>query len=124
MAEHIITVFATHTRPIPLTISDDEGHFANTHAGDAALTTDVLPGDTITWKFTGDIQSIDGIVYKNETNSVNLFSTQPAKNADGSWSGIIGENVPNLATEKYDIHYTLNGVKYIEDPKLKAHPST
>ncbi len=121
MAEHIITVSATHTRPIPLTISDDEGHSANTHAGDAALTTDVKQGDTVTWKFTGDIQSIDGIVYKNGANSVNLFSTQPAKNADGSWSGVIGASAPDLAIEKYDIHYTLNGVKYIEDPRIQSH---
>ena len=37
MATHVITVYATHSKPKPLTIRDDEGHFANTAEDDAKL---------------------------------------------------------------------------------------
>ncbi len=121
MATHVITVYATHAKPKPLTIRDDEGHFADTAEDDAKLTTLVKVGDTVKWVVSGDITEIISIEDKSLPN--NLFTGGFTKNADGSMQAVVAPNAASVVLEKYNIHYRLNGLEYIEDPKIKVDPN-
>lgn len=112
---HTITVSATIADPAPPTLSDDEGHNAHTAAGDAAMTTTVGPGDTVIWVKGGNISSLDDIV---ETAGTDLFSTNPAKQANGTWQGIVGA-LASGTEESYSISYTVGGLSHTQDPKLQ-----
>ncbi len=114
---HTISVSATIARPHPLTISDDQGHLAETDPADAALTTQVYPGDTVIWQKGGDIQSLDNVA---EKAGVDLFSTDPTLQPDGTWQGVIG-SLPTGSEELYNIEYTVDGVAQSQDPRLKMN---
>lgn len=113
---HTVTVSATVAVPEPLTLSDDEGHQANTGPGDAAMTTIVGPGDTMTWKKAGNISSLDNIFEKTGTNS-DLFIIDPSQENDGTWVGIVG-SMPSGTDEAYSISYQVAGNPYTQDPRL------
>jgi hypothetical protein len=136
MATHTITIYATNANPLPLSISDDEGHTASTHDDDANLTTEFINGDTIRFEISTNagcnIASISAINITDLTdgngNSYNLFSTLPAPAGDGTtaWSGVVG--VPShpptetyeSAAESYTISFTMtDGTNHTEDPRLK-----
>ena len=114
-ATHTITVSATIADPFPPALSDDEGHQAHTGVGDAAMTTSVGAGDTVIWVKGGNISSLDGIV---ETAGTDLFSTNPAKQPNGTWKGIVG-SLPSGTEESYSISYTVGGLSHTQDPKLQ-----
>lgn len=112
---HTIYINATIADPFPPHLSDDEGHNASTQEGDKNMTTIIEPGDTIIWRTSGDITSLQEIT---EAGGTNLFSTNPAQQADGSWSGVVGNMDSGI--EEYNISYIVdNGMFYTQDPKLK-----
>jgi hypothetical protein len=115
---HTITVSATVANPIPPSISDDEGHNANTAAGDAALTTLVGPGDVVTWQKGGNISSLDNIF---EPVGTDLFIVDPSEENNGTWVGIIG-SLPSGAEEAYSITYKVAGNTYTQDPRIRMQP--
>lgn len=94
-----------------LFLSDNEGH-----SGDNSITTEVSPGDTVTWQLVsgGGIDEIVNIYAK--TDSQDIFSSDPAKQSDGSFMGIVSNSA--TGKESYNIAYKINGVKYIDDPDL------
>jgi hypothetical protein len=112
---HTIYVNATIDDPDPPHLSDDEGHNASTAEDDKNMTTIIEPGDTIIWRKSGDITSLEEIT---ESGGNNLFSSDPAQQEDGSWMGIVGNMDPGT-TEEYVISYIVdNGMFYTQDPKL------
>ena len=94
-----------------LYLSDNEGH-----SGDGSITTIVHEGDTVIWKLkpNGGITAITSIYPK--TGSENIFSTNPAKQPDGSWQGTVAN--PVSGSESYSIDYTIGQDSYTDDPKL------
>lgn len=94
-----------------LYLSDNEGH-----SGDGNITTDVDPGDTVIWKLSknGGIDEITDISAKN--GSQDIFSSDPAKQNDGSWKGTVSNTA--TGTESYFIKYKINGTEYTDDPEL------
>ena len=93
-----------------LHLSDNEGH-----EGDGTITTDVSLGDTVTWKISGsEISEITSIYAK--PGSQDIFSSDPAKNPDGSWTGTISSS--GSGQETYGIKYKVNSVEYDDDPIL------
>ena len=144
MATHVITITSTKEQPLPLTISDDEGHRASTTIGDHDLMTDFQVGDIIRWKVKdgSDITSIDAInvvpLIPPDANGptqgrpYTLFRIPPG-NDDMTmkvWSTEIdmpGEAPPSVPgskhvtsfPESYTITFTVDGKQYTEDPKLR-----
>lgn len=114
---HTISVSATIADPFPPTLSDDEGHGAHNELGDQNFTTLVNAGDTIIWQKGGNISSLDAIT---ETGGSDLFSTNPARQPNGTWKGIVG-NLPSNTEEDYNIAYTVGGLSHTQDPKLKMN---
>jgi hypothetical protein len=108
-----IVVSATSASPFPPTISDGTS-VGSTEEGDENLTTNVGSGYTVVIKMAGDISSINNVY---STNGVNLFSSGPSRQSDGSWSGVIGA-LPKGTVETYSINYTVGGNTYIQDPKI------
>jgi len=96
-----------------LHLSDNEGH-----SGDGSITTTVHEGDTVIWKLTsnGGITAITNIYPK--TGSENIFSTNPAKQDDGSWLGTVANVISG--SESYSIDYTIGEDSYTDDPKLQV----
>jgi len=121
MATHNIMIYATKNKPYPLSIADDEGHLSVTEKGDEALDTIVLEGDTVIWTINSksDITSIDSIDFDNPTDFLEKGPTKEKGNT-GNWSCVIrsGKGVVNGSME-YRITYTVNGVPFIQDPKLQ-----
>jgi hypothetical protein len=113
-ATHHITVSATVSDPFPPSLSDDEGHLANTATGDDDMTTKVAPGDTVIWQKGENISSLDNIF---ESAGNDLFSIDPKQQPDGTWLGIIG-SLPPCTEESYSITYKVGGNSYTQDPKL------
>jgi hypothetical protein len=71
----------------------------------------------IVFRKTGDITDITGI---SQEGGMNVFSTLPTRQADGSWQGVIGSFAPN-SEESYTINYVVNGITYSQDPKIKIN---
>jgi len=96
-----------------LYLSDNEGH-----AGDGTITTIVHEGDTVIWKLApnGGIDEVTNIYPK--TGSVNIFSTAPTKQVDGSWKGTVATSISG--SESYSIDYNIGHDSYTDDPKLKV----
>ncbi len=116
---HTVTVSATTANPFPPSLSDDEGNNANTGPGDAAMTTLVGPGDSVSWQRAGDVSSLDNIF---EPTGTDLFIIDPSKEDDGTWVGIIG-SMPPGSEEAYSITYSVAGVQQpTQDPKLRVKP--
>ena len=67
------------------------------------------------YKRQGDISSIDNVTIEP---GVDLFSQNPTKQSDGTWKGVVGSSTPNGDTG-YNVQYTLNGISYSQDPKLR-----
>jgi len=96
-----------------LHLRDSEGH-----SGDESIVTDVKAGDTIKWVVREGIDEITGIHPKN--GSQNIFSSGPAKTADGSWVGTAAESASG--SELYSIDYTIGGMALRDDPELDVKP--
>ncbi len=138
MATHTITISASTANPLPLIISDDEGHTASTHDDDANLTTVFKQGDTVRWEIKSgcDIRSIDAIhltllpSYQPGVPESTLFLDLPHQANDGTtaWIGIIGfpgatssSRISSLP-ESYTITFTMkDGTHHTEDPRLKIN---
>lgn len=97
-----------------LHLSDNEGH-----SGDGTITTDVNAGDTVKWKIStgGGIEEITNIYPKS--TSQDIFSSDPAKQKDGSWQGTVSASA--TGSEFYNIDYKIDGVSYTDDPELQIH---
>lgn len=115
---HTVTVSATTANPFPPSLSDDEGHQADTAEGDKNMTTLVGPGDSVTWAKGGNISSLDNVF---ETNGVDLFIVDPSQENNGTWIGIVG-SLPPGTEEEYSITYTVQGKSYTQDPRLRMNP--
>jgi hypothetical protein len=100
-----------------LYLTDNEGH-----TGKDNITTDVKPGDTVTWKLVpnGGIDQITGINPK--TGSQDIFSVDPVPvNKDdpkSDWTGTVSENA--TGTESYSIDYKIGGASFKDDPDLEV----
>lgn len=95
-----------------LYLSDNEGH-----TGEGTITTDVSPSDTVTWRLSGSTISEITSIYVKE-NSQDVFSTDPAKNTDGSWTGIVSDSA--TGNESYGIKYLIDGTEYDDDPVIRV----
>ena len=109
-----ITFSATNANQFPPTITDGT-LTTSTESDDRNLTTDVGVGDTVIFQKGGDITSIDAIT---KTDGSNLFSTMPT--ARNGWTGVIG-SLASTTEESYSVTYTIGGVPYVQDPKLRMH---
>ena len=96
-----------------LHLSDSEGH-----SGDGTITTDVQRGQSVQWQIaTGaGIDSLDNIYAKE--GSQDIFSSDPAKQEDGSWLGTVSDSASG--NESYSIDYTISGTSYTDDPELQV----
>lgn len=111
---HTVTVSATIQNQFPPSLSDDEGHQADTADGDKNMATIVGPGDVITWQKGGNISSLDNVFKSAGTD---LFIVDPSQEMDGTWVGIVG-SLPSGTEEAYSITYTIQGNSHTQDPKL------
>ena len=114
---HTITVSATIADPFPPSLSDDEGHHANTAVGDKGMTTLVSPGDSVTWQKAGNISSLENIF---EPTGTDLFIIDPSQENNKTWVGIIG-SLPPDSEESYSITYKIGGQIHTQDPKLRMN---
>lgn len=93
---------------------------------DTEFVTDAKPGDTVTWvlRDSCSVERITGIQEKGITPQINLFSSGPSPNADGSWSGEITTDVQEVRTEQYFISFVLEGETKVrkDDPKIRVQP--
>ncbi|UII32390.1 hypothetical protein LVD17_00865 [Fulvivirga ulvae] len=108
------TIFISkQTSGTGLYLSDNEGH-----SGDNTITTTVSPGDTVVWQLVND-GGIDEIVnIYPKVGSQDIFSSDPAKQGDGSWKGTVSSSASG--NESYNIAYKINGVEYVDDPELEV----
>lgn len=101
-----------------LYLTDNEGH-----SGKNNITTNVKPGDTVTWKLVpnGGIDQITGITAK--PSSQDIFSVDPAPvNPDdpsSDWAGTVSPNA--TGTESYKIGYKIGEEALLDDPKLNVN---
>ncbi len=99
-----------------LYLTDNEGH-----SGKDNITTNVKPGDTVTWKLVpnGGIDQITGITAKPD--SQDIFSVDPApidlKNPASDWTGTVSPNA--TGSESYSIGYKIGGESLVDDPQLR-----
>lgn len=99
-----------------LYLTDNEGH-----SGKDNITTNVKPGDTVTWKLVphGGIDQITGITAK--PGSQDIFSVDPAAvdatDPTSDWTGTISPNAKG--SESYSIGYKIGDESLVDDPKLK-----
>lgn len=96
-----------------LYLEDNEGH-----AGAGSITTDVKPGDTVTWKLKpgGGIDAITSVARKS--GSGDIFGDDPEEQPDGSWVGTVSESAGG--SESYSIGYQINSANYTDDPELEV----
>ena len=82
------------------------------------ITTIVRNNDTVQWKLTANsgITSLDGI----KDSSTDVFNPDPSRQRDGSWQGTVSSSPGR--EETYLVEYTINGVKYNQDPKIQVNP--
>ncbi|HMP30640.1 MAG TPA: hypothetical protein PKD85_13630 [Saprospiraceae bacterium] len=125
-----ITLSATNAVPEPLTITDTEGHTANTSEGDAALTTFASRGDTIRWDRIEGITAIR--IYRK--SGPNLFSrlTPPDNGLPqaATWVGVVDANALFNQLESYSIDYYVTGQNnpdgtnklFTQDPRIEIKP--
>jgi type II secretory pathway pseudopilin PulG len=114
---HTVTVSATIQNQFPPSLSDDEGHQADTADGDKNMATLVGPGDVVTWQKGGNISSLDNVF---ETGGTDFFIVNPSQENNGTWVGIVG-SLPSGTEEEYSITYTIQGNSYTQDPRLKMN---
>lgn len=110
MAEETIYI-SKQTTGTGLFLSDNEGH-----SGDNSITTNVNPGDTVTWKLksAGGIDEITNIAAK--AGNTDIFSSNPSAQSDGSWKGIVSASA--TGSESYLIGYKIGSTDYTDDPDL------
>ncbi len=109
-----ITVTATTANPFPPGLSDGITTLPIGGPNDANFTTEVVPGQKITFKVAGDISAITAI----KEGAGDLFSVDPS--AANGWTGTVGPVKANPGSE-YTICYNVNGAPnnpYCQDPKL------
>jgi hypothetical protein len=100
-----------------LYLMDNEGH-----SGKDNITTNVKPGDTVTWKLVpnGGIGQITGITAK--AGSPNIFSDGPKQvdkgNPASDWTGTVSPDA--TGTESYSIGYIIGNKPFTDDPKLRV----
>lgn len=121
MANHTINIFATTTAYHPLSISGDGGTtWVDTEIADKAFTTEVSPGDTVTFAFnlkknnvTNNIERIVNIT------PASFFEPSESPNSNNNWTGTIKSGNPSTPLE-YTIVYKVAGVSgnQQQDPKL------
>ncbi len=122
---HKIYLYATNEKPYPLSLSDDDGQLSTTKDGDKAFTTVAKTGDTLRWIINpeSNIQKIDNVKF---ADPLEFLDGHPALANDGSgnWIATVkrGEGLVEGYTE-YKITYTVNGVPFIQDPKLQIRKS-
>jgi len=107
-----ITISATAAKPYPPTISDGTLTVSD-EPKDKALVTAVSTGNVVHFVKAGAITKIE-IVEKPV--SQDLFSVNPT--AANDWKGTIGSFGKN-SEEAYSINYTVGGVDYSLDPRLR-----
>ncbi|MGM0582522.1 MAG: hypothetical protein ACQETL_17720 [Bacteroidota bacterium] len=99
-----------------LYLTDNEGH-----SGKDNITTNVKPGDTVTWKLVpnGGIDQITGITAKPD--SQDIFSVNPApvnpNDPASDWSGTVSPDA--TGSESYNIAYKIGNDPFVDDPKLR-----
>jgi|TARA_R100000479_G_scaffold70100_3_gene33731 hypothetical protein len=116
-----LTIGATTANPFPPTLTDDSGFTSITEPADQKTTTLVSPGNIMIWKISEDITEINAIT---ETVGDDVFSTNPTRQADGTWQGVVG-NFPPGNEQYYSITYTVKGAPsnpYTQDPIMKIKP--
>ncbi|MDN5205647.1 hypothetical protein QQ008_29960 [Fulvivirgaceae bacterium BMA10] len=103
------------TSGMVLELSDSQGHH-----GINDITTDIDPGDTVIWQRTSN-SHIDDLsdIFAKEGSQCLFVNGGPAKNMDGTWSGVVKQNV--TGDEDYNIQYKVNGTTYLCDPKLRIN---
>lgn len=109
-----ITVSATTATPWPPGLSDGLTSMPIGGGNDANFTTDVVPGQQVTFKVSEDISEITDI----REGVGDLFSVNPT--AANGWTGIVGPKKANPESD-YTICYNVNGAPnnpYCQDPKL------
>ncbi|WKK81497.2 hypothetical protein [Marivirga arenosa] len=100
-----------------LYLTDNEGH-----SGKDNITTNVKPGDTVTWKLVpnGGIDQITGITAKQ--NSQDIFSADPApvnpNDPASDWKGTVSKNAKG--NESYSIAYKIGNESFVDDPELEV----
>jgi hypothetical protein len=115
-----LTIGATTQIPFPPTLANDSGFTSITEDADKNTVTLVKPGNIMIWKMTEDVIEINAIT-ENEGNDV--FSTNPAKQSDGTWQAVVG-NFPAGNYWDYNIIYTVKGAPnnpYTQDPKIRIN---
>jgi len=118
-----LTIGATTAIPFPPTLEDDSGFTSITEPADKKTTTLVNPGNIMIWKKSEDITEINAIT---ETGGDDVFSTNPTKQSDGTWQGVVG-NFPPGNEQWYSITYTVKGAlknPYTQDPRIKVRAQT
>jgi len=101
-----------------LYLTDNEGH-----SGKDNITTNVKPGDTVTWKLVpnGGIDQITGITAKPD--SQDIFSVDPApvnpNDPASDWTGTVSGNA--TGSESYSIGYKIGNDPFVDDPKLEVN---
>ncbi|MBK6362157.1 MAG: hypothetical protein IPF52_01180 [Saprospiraceae bacterium] len=108
-----ITFTATKANPFPPVIND--GTKTSDPGNDSDFVTLVTTDSNVIIRAGGDISSIDNVTIEP---GVDLFSQNPTKQSDGTWKGVVGSSTPNGDTG-YNVQYTLNGISYSQDPKLR-----
>lgn len=114
---HTLTVGASVAIPFPPTLTNESGFTSITEEADQNTTTVVSPGDIVIWKKSGNISSIDAVT---ETGGSDVFSIDPALQPGGTWKATVG-TMPSGTVESYSITYTIAGVTYTQDPKLRMN---
>ena len=115
-----LTIGATTQNPFPPTLANDSGFTSITEGADQNTVTMVSPGDIMIWKMTEDV--IEITITENEGNDV--FSTNPSKQADGTWQAVVG-NFPAGNQWDYNIKYSVRGASnnpYTQDPVIRIKP--
>ncbi len=99
-----------------LYLTDNEGH-----SGKDNITTNVKPGDTVTWTLVpnGGIDQITGITAKQ--GSQDIFSVDPApvnpNDPASDWTGTVSQNA--TGKELYNIAYKIGNEPFVDDPELE-----
>lgn len=101
-----------------LYLTDNEGH-----VGPDTITTNVKPGDTVTWRLVpnGGIDQITGITAK--ASSHDIFSVDPSpvnpNDPASDWTGTVSPDA--TGSESYSIDYKIGGKSLKDDPRLKVN---
>lgn len=116
-----ITIWVSrHGTTNGIKLRDSEGH----NPGNDHITTDVSPGDIITWKLepsNSGLSSLDG-VRKKSTSPNNLLTGAPRGNGRNEYTATVVSPSPGKdKVEDYEVGYTISGESDTrwDDPKIK-----